>query len=276
MDSGSVTGVLSGVRARSARARGPELIAEKIRAPSSPNSIPMFHVGTTRRDGRPGGMSNLARLAALAIDPGHRRSLLGRRPGRDRAAVRDPSVGLARGLAERQPGSLRRHRTCDRCDRRDPALRPGWRLRDAGLPRQPGADLHALRRRHGHLPEPDEGRPAAGRQRLPPRPVPHRPAVRGADPGDARGRARPGPARDRQGGLPQRPGRRRLDHVVHGQRRRTQEDRVGVCARDRRPEHGRRDPAGRVQEARRLASPTSTRAGRSRPSPTPRRATAGS
>src|SRR3954453_17220229 len=43
---GSVTGVLSGVRARSARARGPELLAEKIRAPSSPIPSLCFPAGT--------------------------------------------------------------------------------------------------------------------------------------------------------------------------------------------------------------------------------------
>ena len=38
-------------------------------------------------------------------------------------------------------------------------------------------------------------------------------------------------------------GRGRVDRDLHGQRRRPQEDRLGLRARDRGPEHGRRDPA---------------------------------
>ena len=157
---GSAAGALDRGRARSARARGPELIAVKIRAPSSPIRP------ISDRDAEPfarryvrGPCHIIAPCGRPRCPRPRRRRLLRlgaeRRPRRPRARPRGAPSAPPSADARRR----RRDRARDRRDRRDPSLRRGRRLRHAGVPRHPGADLHALRRRHGHLPQPGkEGR----------------------------------------------------------------------------------------------------------------------
>ena len=127
----------SGVRARSARARSPELIAVKIRAPSSPfepfrNVTRLVEPAGRRR--RPGAMSMMSRPAALAalvlvLAACSSSGASSAPPAASGAPSSPPS-----GAPSASPEHCRRHRAQDRADRRDPPLRGGRRVHD----RRPG------------------------------------------------------------------------------------------------------------------------------------------
>ena len=172
------------------------------------------------------------------------------------------------GSPEREPGHRRRHRAQDRADRRDPALRRGWRVRDPGLDRGPGTGLHPLRRRHDHLPQHDQGRPPGGRVGHAAPPVPDREDERGADPDAARIRARRGRPGRGSGRVPGHDGLRCLDRGLHRQRRRPGQDGLGLRPRARARTGRPISSPARPWRSCATTSSTSTRAARSRPTST--------
>ena len=104
--------------------------------------------------------------------------------GASGAATRRPPGAVDPPTARRaEPATVGAIEHPTGADRRRPPLRGGRRVRDAGLPRDPGTALHAVRRRDDRLPEPDARAARAGRVGLPNPPVPDRQAERGADPG---------------------------------------------------------------------------------------------
>ena len=184
---GSAAGVLEGVRARSARARSPELIAEKIRVPSSPFepiSQPDAPRGTDPRGSDVPAPCRRCRAPRL-WPPSSWSSPPA--PARPRAAP--PPAPPRRHRAHRAAPRARRPATVGAIehptgrDRRGPALRRGRRVRDAGLPRRPGADFTLYGDGTVIFRNPTRRRPPAVGIVMPLQPVPHRQADRGADPG---------------------------------------------------------------------------------------------
>ena len=227
---------LIGVRARSARARSPELIAVKIRAPSSPFPAP-----------RPAPWNREARSASGRHVNVHAPGGPGRpRPRRRRLRQRWPPARLALGLrrAPSSPAGAPPTSTPGPVG----AIEHATGATDVILRYEEGGGfvmpaIHGVRGRRSSRSTAtarsssgtSAGSPPGGRVGHAVPPVPHRQDERGADPGAARVRARRGRSRPGPSELPERHGRRRLDRGLHGQCRRARQDGLRLRARYREP-----------------------------------------
>ena len=152
----------------------PELLAVKIRAPSSPLLAFARPMEPCRGGERRAAMPNLYSLHPCLGPRRHRRRLqLRRRERRHRPPPQPPRPAPRRAPPARPPAPSARSTTRP-AHRRPAALRGRRRIRHAGLHGHPGPHLHPLRRRHRHLPQPD-GRSAPRRSAPSSRPFPSAP-----------------------------------------------------------------------------------------------------